>query len=64
MKINILKQHKEETLTADDIDPDWKGFLKILENIAGDEMNKNRGRRLTDEESREMLNREYDRAAE
>lgn len=23
-------------VTADDIDPDWKGFLKILEDITGD----------------------------
>lgn len=31
----LLKQHRIKTLTADNIDPDWKGFLKILEDITG-----------------------------
>lgn len=31
-----LKQHRNKMVTADDIDPDWKGFLKILEDITGD----------------------------
>ena len=31
-----LKQHRIKMLTADNIDPDWKGFLKILEDITGD----------------------------